>query len=186
MSVLTLADAKIHLNINVSTTDVELQAFIDAAESAIAAKVGPLSVTAGTDRVRGAGKELILPRAPVVAVTAITPVGGSALDLSSVVVDYRAGIIAYVAATQYNFARFPLPWYDVTYTAGRSTVPADMLHAVKELVRHLWETQRGTGSTPRPGTEDDVPWRSIGVVGAYSFPNRVLELLSPYMLTGFA
>lgn len=180
MSVLTLAEAKTHLGITVTTYDAELQTFVDSAEAAIAAKVGPLSQTTRTDRVRGMGKELILPAAPVVSVTSVTPVGGAALDLTSIVVDYAAGVVAYVAATQYNFARFPLPWYDVVYVAGRSTTPADLLQAIKELLRHLWVTQRGV-TTRRPGSgDDDAP--AVG----YAFPHRVLELLSPYMLSGFA
>jgi hypothetical protein len=49
-SVLTLADAKTHLDIDVPTFDTELQDTIDEAESMIAQKVGPLASTTSRRR----------------------------------------------------------------------------------------------------------------------------------------
>lgn len=185
MSVLLLADAKAHLNITNTVDDTELQTFIDAAEAAIGSKIGPLGSVSRTDRVRGAGKDLVLPVCPVISLTSVTPVGGTALDPSSMVVDYKAGVIAYVAATQYNFARFPLPWYDVTYTAGRNVTASanpDLYQAIKEQVRHLWSTQRGPTSNPVNFSGDSPS--QVGM--SYTFSNRVLEMIAPYMAPGFA
>lgn len=185
MSVLLLADAKTHLNITNTTDDAEIQTFIDAAEAAIGGKVGPLGSVTRTDRVRGVGKDLVLPVTPVISLTSVTPVGGTALDPSSMVIDYKAGVIAYVAATQYNFARFPLPWYDVVYTAGRNVTAAafpDLYLAIKEQVRHLWVTQRGPANNPVNFSGDMPPQAGM----SYTFSNRVLEMISPYMAPGFA
>jgi hypothetical protein len=67
----------------------------------------------------------------------------------------------------------------VTYTAGRTYIPADLRQAVLELVRHLWTTQRGQQGRSRSG-DDYTPGQG------FSLPNRVIELLAPYELPGLA
>jgi hypothetical protein len=69
--------------------------------------------------------------------------------------------------------------YTVVYTEGWATadaVPADVVVAVFELTRHMWQPvrgpmARGAESTQAPG---------------YLIPNRVRELLADYTLPGFA
>lgn len=172
MSVLDLADAKAYLNITSSDFDSELQTFIDAAEAAIAQRVGPLSTSSVTKRVPGYAWSLHLPIYPAVSLTSVTPVGGSALTLADLYLDQDSGAISYNGGSFFSSAG-----YDVTYTAGRSPVPADLLMAARELLRHMWTTQRGS----RTGPALDIP----GL--AYSLPNRVLELIAPYeLLPGLA
>jgi hypothetical protein len=72
----------------------------------------------------------------------------------------------------------------VVYLAGRSTVPDDLLFAVKELVRHLWTTQRG-GAT-RPGSQQSDAMSNTLPGAAYVFPFRVEQLLAPHEQPGFA
>jgi hypothetical protein len=55
-------------------------------------------------------------------------------------------------------------------------MPAPVRLATLELVRHLWDTQRG----PAVGSLDDAPTPRVGT--SYAVPNRVTELLAPYML----
>jgi hypothetical protein len=73
---------------------------------------------------------------------------------------------------------FPSAWYTVVYNAGRASVPADLLLAVKELVRHLWGSQQGSGSRPGSTPESASP--------GFLMPYRVLELIGPHMQPGFA
>jgi len=169
MSALTLADAKTYLNISAATYDTELQTFIDAAEAAIAQRVGPLTPASVTKRVPGYAWNLHLPVYPAVSLTSVTPVGGSALTLSDLHLEPDIGAVSYNGGSF-----FSSPAYDVVYSAGRSPVPADLLMAVKELLRHLWASQRGGG--PRPGPTTDVQG------SAYLMPYRVLELIAPYQL----
>lgn len=174
MSTLSLADAKTYLNITTSATDTELQGFIDQAEAAIGARCGALLPASRTSRIAGDGAmSLLLPTCPVASLTAITPSEGAAVVLSDLHLNSDAGVV-----TRNDGTAFTASYYDVTYAAGRASVPADLLLAVKEMVRHLWETQRGAGV--RPGSRPDVPGAS------YMLPYRVLELIAAYETPGFA
>ena len=177
MSVLSLDDAKTHLNITTDTDDAELQTFINAAEAAIVSRGVQLGVQSVTERVHGLGPKLIVSTLPLDSVTSITALYGAAVDLTNLTWA-SSGVIEWVFG-----GIFISVWYDVTYTAGMSTVPDDLLLADKELVRHLWETQRGaaqrTGSALSDGLAPTLP------TSAYTFPMRVTELLAPYMEPGF-
>lgn len=169
MSALALADAKTHLNITSNTSDGELQAMIDAAEAILANSVGPLTVQpASKVRVAG-GNQLVVPVAPIATLTSVASSDGVAVDTTLLSVDKSAGIIYYTD----NLTRFAAVAYDVTYAAGWGTVPPDLMLGIKEMVRHLWTTQRGAlvsrstqqGQDPTPG---------------YLMPYRVEQLIEPY------
>ena len=167
MSTLLLADAKIYLNITVTTYDTELQAFIDAAEAMIGQRCGPIASTAKTVRIAGGTGCLALPTTPVISLTSVTPNSGAALTLADLYVDPVTGVVEYNNGTGFS-ARY----YTVVYAAGRSTCPTDLLMAVKELLRHMWTTQRGrTGpqsAEAMPGSAHALPW-------------RVTELIAPHV-----
>lgn len=177
MSALDLYDAKDYLNITDATDDAKLQAVIDAAESAIAARIGPLEATAVTRRVYVSGCSLVLPVLPAVSLTSVTYVGGSALILGDLYLDTASGVVTYASQS----GTFASGWYTVVYNAGYATLPDDLMLAVKELVRHLWRSQRGSG-TGRPGS---APSESVPGA-AYIFPIRVEQLLAPHLAFGFA
>jgi hypothetical protein len=179
MSVLSLDDAKTHLNVTTSANDAELTSIIDAAEAAITARVGPLEPTVVTARVPG-GSSLVLPVIPAISLTSITPYGGTALTLdASYYLDVEAGTVTY--AMHYLFG---YTYYDVVYVAGRTTCPPDLLLAVKELVRHLWKTQRGGMQLPGSQPSDALSTTLPG--SAYTFPIRVEQLIAPHERLGFA
>jgi len=174
MSALSLIDAKAHLNLTTTANDVELQSFIDAAEALLGHIVGPLTVGSKTARVPG-GPVVVLPYAPVQAITSMTSPDGTVVDTTSTTLNGPAGVLYFTD----NQTRFASGAYDVTFTAGWTTVPADLLLAVKELVRHLWATQRG--ATARPGSSvDQAPG------AAYALPIRVEQLIEPYRQPGIA
>jgi len=179
MSAVTLAAAKSHLNIAVSTNDGELQGFIDSAEAAIARRVGPLASTATTARVRGCSDALVLPKSPAVSLTSVTPADGVALTLADLYLDTLAAVVTYDSG-----AAFTARYYDVVYEAGRAECPDDLVLAVKELVRHLWSTQRGP--TRRPGSTDSDSASNTIPGAAYIFPFRVEQLIAPHDQPGFA
>lgn len=179
MSVLLLADAKAHLNITATTHDAELQDMIDAAEAVISKRCGPLAPTATTSLVRTSGLALVLPVTPVVSLTSVTPLGGGALTLADLTLDGGAGVVTYTSGASFASSR-----YEVVYSAGRATCPDDLLMAVKELVRHFWDTQRGPsrrpGSTASDAASNTIPG------AAYLLPFRVSELIAPHLSPGFA
>ncbi|MCB9415384.1 MAG: hypothetical protein H6526_08870 [Actinobacteria bacterium] len=173
MTTLTLADVKPYLGQSQNINDAEVQVFIAAAESAVEQRVGPLVIAEQTSVVRGSGTcDLALPVCPVASATSVTGKSGS-----TVAVDWiseRAGVLHFESALSEDY-------YTVVYNAGwaasAASVPADLLLAVKELVRHLYRTQRGP--VPAQGGQEPAG-------AAYAFPNRVLQLLQPYMSPGFA
>jgi hypothetical protein len=140
MSVLTLADAKTHINIGsaVTTYDTEIQAVINSAEAALSVRCGPLASVAYTERIAGGTGSLFLRQTPVVSLTSITPHLAAALTLSDVYLDKVTGQV------MFNDLRgFPAIYYDVVYSSGRASCPDDLLFAVKEMVRLMWTSQRG-------------------------------------------
>lgn len=177
MSVVTLAEAKTHLNITASTSDAELQEFITRAEAAVTSRCGPLTATPTTSRVRGGAPLLALPVAPVITLTSITPVGGSALTVGDYLVTPGGNVEALAGGW------FSDRWYDVVYSAGRATLPADLKLGVLELVRHLWDTQRGGTSSGRPGSAMSDAVANTLPGAAYLYPFRVEQLLTPYIQT---
>jgi hypothetical protein len=104
--------------------------------------------------------------------TSITSATGDVINVSDVVVS-RAGIVEYPIG-----GYFPARWYVVVYQAGRTTVPADLLNGVKELLQDLLESQRGPNT--RPGLPPDVP--SLPFLFSY----KVESLIEPYVQAGFA
>lgn len=169
MSAVELEDVKAHLNLKSGVDDAELQAMIDAAEAAIAVRVGALEPTPVTDRLAINGAAL-LPQAPALSITSVTTLAGTAIDVSGLWVDPDAGVVRFVNPS-YCFAS---GYYDVVYMVGRTQLPPDLQLAVKEMVRHLWTSQRGGGT--RPGSAPDQPAPS------YLFPYRVAELLEPHRI----
>lgn len=157
MTVVALSDVKDYLTIKSDTYDTKLTSFIKAAEAALAVDVGFLSIQPeATIRLRGNNSEvLLLPTAPVQSLVSVTLPDGTELDLSDLTLDTFGGFI-----TNNDGSRFWWSYYDVVYIAGRDTVPDDLLLAVKEHVRGMWNlSQRGPGnrnSSPSPDTSSDL------------------------------
>jgi uncharacterized phiE125 gp8 family phage protein len=170
MSTVSLDEVKAHLNISDSQFDDELSAMIDAAEAILSQSVGPLDVQdAVTVSVAGAGI-LVLPKAPVAAVSALAAQSVT-IDPALYTVDAAAGLIRFADGRSTTSA------YLVTYQAGWDELPADIALAVKEMVRHLWRTQRGTSQ--RPGSSDSSTPQQ-----GYLLPYLVEQLIEPYRLVG--
>ncbi|HZC51762.1 MAG TPA: head-tail connector protein [Mycobacterium sp.] len=180
MSVLSRSAAKDHLNLQGSSDDAELQLFIEAAEAGVARRVGPLTAGAVTERVRGCCRVLQLGTTPVISLTSISPavgLGGAPVSLSSLFVTPGGQVESTIGIT------FWLAFYDVVYQAGRSVVDPDLLHGIKETVRHLWETQRPAGArrpTVGPGGELLSSDRQELIGAAYSFTTRAKEMFGPH------
>jgi len=176
---LPLSQVKSHLNIVESSVvdDDELRAFILAATGLIEGVVGPLSRRTVTAETHNGGRTtVLLKQAPIISITSCLE-NGSALDSTSYSLDGESGVLtrtsgytAYTWGGDVDYSNFNN--ISVTYVAGRSVIPADLAHAVLELVRHLWTTQRG--SVRRSGTDDYLPG------SGFSMPNRVREMLNRY------
>lgn len=177
MAVVTLGEAKAHLNITATTSDTELETFIDRAEAAVVARCGPLAPVAVTSRVRGESNILALPTTPVISLTSITPLNASALTVTDYLVS-EGGNVEHVIG-----AWFLARWYTVTYQAGRTTLAEDLRLGILELIRHMWDTQRGGLS--RPGSPMSTAMSNTMPGAAYLFPFRVEQLLAPHAQVSF-
>jgi hypothetical protein len=181
VAALTLPEVKTHLDIDltVETHNVELEDFIARAEGAVETRCGPLLSEDVTARVRGSRPMLSVSDTPILELTSVTPVGGSALTLADLVVERpRAGVIEYQSG-----ARFGSRWYVVVYKCGwaatAAALPADLKAGTLELLRHMWDTQRAT-SGGRIGSGDESAANTLPG-SAYLLPFRVEQLLAPFM-----
>jgi len=177
--VISLAVAKRHLNMDpaITTDDDELLDFILAATDIIESKVGAVVVRPITRERHNAGGSLWLRNLPVVTVTSILPwlTFGVGYSVAQVTWDNESGRVERLDG--YPFVGGP---FSVNYTAGRPVVTASITLGAKQIIEHLWETQRGgmtfAGAGPGPA-EDDVMFAIRGK--EYTVPRRVLEALAP-------
>lgn len=168
-ALLSLADAKAHLNITSTTHDDEIREYLEAATAVVEKYVGPVVKRTYTRRVCGQQWRIVLPHTQVTAITAITLVsdGSSPILLTDLAINTDTGVITYK-----NGGSFPYAEMDVTYTVGRSYVKANWTLAAKLIVKNLWETQ--LGSLPSIQGED----RGYVVTGSgYLETFRVMSLL---------
>lgn len=177
-SILSLAEGKAHLTGGPATAwtgdDDELRNFLAAVTEVIESKVGPCVRRTVTQRVADGGCTLALTQYPVISVTSVTSVwtGGPTWTGSSLVLDADAGIVT----TQLGAVPFYYGPWDVVHTVGRAVVPERYQHAAKELLRHLWDTQRGElEAGPLSASTGEEFTTSAG--WAFAIPNRVLEML---------
>ena len=100
-----------------------------------------------------------------VTVTGVT-VDGVTLSPTVYTADLVAGIVYDVPCAA---ARLGVT---VTYTAGSTTVPANLQLAALELIRHLWQSSRQSG---RPGGIQAAS-DTVATPFGFAVPKRVVEL----------
>ncbi|WP_116042266.1 phage gp6-like head-tail connector protein [Amycolatopsis palatopharyngis] len=169
--IIGLDEMKEYLNKTSSKDDAEIQGFIDSAVPVVEYYAGPVVTQVITERHTSF---IALFEPPVLSLDSVTAVfsSGTSWEVADLVVDKVTGIVERAD----GLALFGGPW-NVTYTAGRTTVPGNIKLATKIIVKHLWETQRGQmAKLPIGGGIDNVPVAS-GI--SYAVPRRALELLRP-------
>jgi len=178
VTVLSLEDAKITLNIPASTTtyDSEIASWVASIQSSLERFTGgPIVNRAITERVEiiHGYTAICLRQRPVVSVTSITPDSGSALSLADIKVDTNAGVIRRANGLPFYVFGYGPPWANAVYVAGwGSQVPAAFNDFARIVIDHLWSTQRGSVTMPMGGEETVLPGF------AYAIPNRAAELLN--------
>lgn len=175
---ITLADAKLQLNIDSSNTDhdVELQSFVDAAILAVERYTGLVGATktiSGERHQTPHTSRLWLDRKPVQSLTSVARVDGSLTwTVADLDVDAGTGLIRVVDGPLFSGL------IEVTYDAGHTTVPDNLNLATRIVVQHLWSTQRGAMSGG--GVRESMDTSMNNLIGAgrgYAIPNAALELL---------
>jgi uncharacterized phiE125 gp8 family phage protein len=174
-AILSLADAKQHLNITSTRDDDEVRFWTNTATRAVEFYTGPVITRTFTElhRVQDVAA-LALLKTPVVEVTAVEQVrpGGVAYDVQDLTLDGMTGVLA-----RYDGGRLSGP-LQITYTAGRTMVPENITAAARIILEHLWRTQRPNRGGLAGGGEDYAVSEPIPGLG-YAVPNRALQLLEP-------
>lgn len=177
-SIVSVDDVKAHLNKTSTKDDGEIAGFIDAAGSVVEYYVGPVIDQVVTERY-AAGTHIALYRPPVLSLDSVIAVfpSGTSWAVADLIVDKETGIVERANGSALSGG----PW-NVTYTAGRATVPGNIKTACLIIVKHLWETQRGQmAKIPVGGGIDNVP---VATGISYAVPRRALELLRPDNIAG--
>ncbi len=183
VQILTLPDAKDHLNITAANTqyDMMIQIWLDTIDENIERAIGgPVVTRSVTERVEAVdgGRVLPLRKRPVVAVTSVTSVqAGQAIDVTDVEIDSNANVVRRRLGWPFLVGGFGTVWppvFTVVYTAGLGTsVSAPVSAAARIILDHLWAIQHGPSARPTVGGDDTT--QMFGM--SFAIPNRALELL---------
>jgi hypothetical protein len=177
---LSVADAKRHLNKSTASDDEEIRRFIAAATKIVEDRIGPVVRREVTEVHTSRGTVVELLHHQVVAVNSVTYVDGGdiAIDPADLDVDGPAGRVRGLSR------RLPRGRLKFVYTVGRPIVDEAISLAAGIIVGHLWATQRGN-SGGRPGvvgTEGAPTNRDTAVAHyiGFALPKRAAELLRPF------
>lgn len=173
-TLISLFDAKKHLNIPVSDTsqDDEILDWVSAVTRVIENRVGACIPRTVVDYVEGNARVLRTETQPVLSVTSIVPylTSGTIYAPAQIRVTSTGRIML---LTGLYFSYGP---YEITYVAGRRPIPPNIRAAAKIILGHLWETQRGSAGLPLQMQDEDATY----VPGfGFAVPSRALELLGP-------
>lgn len=165
MSVVTVERVRAHLNMLSFQHDDELAALIEVAETAGEEYTGRVfGERECVDAFTNPSSTLVLSNLPVDPDSVVCSVDG--VEVAATV--SHAGVVSGVWSGQNVI---------VTYTAGYATQPATDVQGVLEMVRHLWETQRGQLARVDDG---------YAPATTFSIPRRVQELWGLNVSGGFA
>jgi hypothetical protein len=179
-----------YLNIpSASANENEVRRFIDAATDLAEGYVGQvLGRRTFTDELYDGGVEFIRIRNPkAISITSVYE-NGALVSSNAYNLDYtgqrlyRIGSGTLYATNSYGYWTGGFNNIKITYVAGYVNPPMSAKQGVLEIIRHLWQTQRGSMS---------VMGRSLGgdelyTTPTYSLPRRAMELLDPTSFPGLA
>lgn len=178
-SIISLADAKAHLNMSQSRTkdDEELRAMIEAATSVVERHRNEIVARRSfvEHDVMGSSTRIVLMHTPVLSVSAITDMTGASYDTDGWVLDGQNGTLTRSGGLFSSGGK-----YTVTYEAGYAQIPAHYLLAAKIIMAHLWQTQRIQQVGPQPtlggsSRRDEQIVTPSGL--GFAIPHRAIELL---------
>jgi len=192
LGIVSLADVKAHINYNSTSTadDEELRRVIDAATDLCEQYVGQvLGRRTFTNELYDGNTEHLRLRNPrAISITSVyengvlLPAAAYALDPTGQRL-FRVGSGTLYATNSYGFWTGGMQNISVTYVAGFVNPPASAKQGVLEVIRHLWQTQRGSMNVGGGrGLQGDETY----VTPSYSLPRRAMELLDPLSFPGVA
>lgn len=176
--IISLADAKAELDIKALKTvyDDELRLYVAATTPIVEEIAGRVLVASITETFDG-GKSAVLLSERATAITSVTVDG---VATTAYVPNLAAGIVyAGTSSSPSSFA-YGRQNVVVTYTAGGTEVPPNVVAAARIIAAHLY-------SVGQQGRRRDNP--DLVIASGYAIPRRALELLrqrSSYRMPGMA
>lgn len=171
-ALLSLADAKAHLNIpsTITTFDDELREYMEGVTKVVEQYVGPIVRRTHVRRVYAYGGAVTLPHTQVLSITSIVYImdGTSPITISDLSINTEAGIVTYKTGS-------PFVWGDMdwTYVVGRTYVHPNWTLAAKMILEHNWQSQ--LGNLPSAQGDEDTHH----VVKGTLVPPRAALLMAP-------
>jgi hypothetical protein len=193
VSVIDLATVKSHLDPPSGTNlgssyDADLQLIINGAQTVLEGLIGPLTAQSFTESHDGGGYAIITKHTPLIAVQSLTenwgatqytltnqPIGSSTDAYGYDIDDAQSGKIV-----RRTVGGFPFPFFAgignvvITYTAGRTDLPADIEMALMRQIRDLWSDYQSGRTTGRGASQRQAL--------PYGVSNYVADLLQPHIL----
>lgn len=170
----SLAATKEQLKITTTAEDEKIRGIMEAATEVVERHTRSAvvrQIVVEDHAIIGYSRSLTLKRSPVISVTSVAAVDGSATwSTADLYLSKDSGIVRVTSGGQF------CGHVEAIYVAGRSVIPSNYVSASAMIVEHLWQTRRGTRGAPRPGGMDDT----VNVPGmGFAVPRAALELLGP-------
>jgi hypothetical protein len=191
ISIVSLDEVKSHLNIPASNTDLdeELRRFVDAATDLAENYVGcVLGRQVFTDELYDGNTDIIRLRNPrALSITSVYE-NDQLISSENYSLDPTGQRLSRITTGSISGPNYFGIWspgansVKISYISGFTNPPAAAKQGVLELVRHLWQTQRGAMNvlTRNQSGDDFYP------TATYSLPRRCMELLDQMSLPGVA
>ncbi len=175
-ALLSLTEARVFLNLTSHSDDEELREFVQIATAAASeyCKVDFELATHVEAHDIAPGQSTIILRNPRAISISSVQAFGEALAADEYQLNSTGELVRRVSGA--SSAAFPAGLGAVTieYSSGLAATKLTIArHAVREMLRHLWKTQRGSKGAGLPLADE---WQSAS---GYTFPHRVTELLEP-------
>jgi hypothetical protein len=179
-----------YLNIpSASANENEVRRFIDAATDLAEGYVGQvLGRRTYTSEIYDGGGEFIRIRNPKAISISSVYENGALVSSSGYALDYtgqrlyRIGSSSIYANNSYGYWSQGMNNLSITYVAGYVNPPMSAKQGVLEIIRHLWQTQRGGMNVMSRALGGDELYQAP----TYSLPRRAMELLDPVSFPGLA
>lgn len=176
LPLVSLADARAHLDMSTTTTDEELRRFLLSASDLAERWTGrTLRRQSFTETFDGGRSVHLLSHLPVLSITSVTE-SGTALSAGDYTVDAASGLLWRGSTTSGATWATGRQNVTVTYAAGYAEPPPAAYELVLEITRRLWETQRGASADlggdeyPAAGTMRLMTFRIQTLIDSLSAP----------------
>ena len=193
IGIVSLEEVKQYLNIpdSLTSSDEEIRRYMDAAndlaEQYTGVILGQRSYTSEVYDGVNNGEFIRIRNPKVISIDSIYE-NGSLLPSTAYYVDptgqrvFRIGSDTIYSTNSYGYWTSGVNNIVISYRAGYVNPPMSAKQGVLEIIRHLWQTQRGAMNVMNRNNSGDEMYSTA----TYSLPRRAMELLDPTSLPGLA